>query len=138
MLAPLLGDLQNLRSSTVYRVHTRRLRFPTLPTHRHDFLLCSSSIGHTRCPIGHVDHRSTYGRNMAFNRCCTRLHRLPGFLASPPCVGGTPTCLPRAKNCDTVIHDVSKCHVSPSLSLDTLASHVSSVASSASRHLADR
>ena len=72
--------------------NTRRLRFRIFPTHRHDFLLCSSSISHMRCHISRVYHRSAYGRNMAFNHCYTHLHALPRFLASPPCASGTPIC----------------------------------------------
>ena len=62
------------KNLVIIRGHTCRQRFWIFPTHCHDFRLCSSSIGHTHCPISHVDHRSTYGRNMAFNHCCTRLH----------------------------------------------------------------
>ena len=81
------------------RTNTRRLRIRILPTHRHDFLMCSSSIGHTRPPIGHVDHRSAYGRNMAFNRCCTRCHTPPRFLTSPPRAGEHRTLQLGAENC---------------------------------------
>ena len=99
MSASLLGDLQNPRSPVVYRVHTRCQRFRILPTHRHDFLMCSSSIGHTRLPIGHVDHQFAYGRNMAYNRCCTCLHAPPRFLASPPRASEHRTLQPGAENC---------------------------------------
>ena len=88
MLASLLGDLQNPRSLVIYRVHMHQHAppmFQDLPMHCHDFLMCSSSIGNTHRPIGHVDHRFAYGRNMVYNRCCTCLHAPPGFLASPPC-----------------------------------------------------
>ena len=98
MSASLLGDLQNSRSLAIYCANTRRLCIRILPTHRHNFLMCSSSIGHTRPPIGHVDHRSAYRRNMAFNRCYTRLHTPPGFLTSPSLTGEHRTLLPRAKN----------------------------------------
>ena len=43
--------------------------------------------------------RSTYERNMAFNRCCTPLHTPPGFLAFPPRVGEHCMLLPRIENC---------------------------------------
>ena len=99
MSASLLGDLQNPRNPAVYRVHTHRLRFRILPMHRHDFLMCSSSISHTRRPIGHVDHRSAYGRNTALNRSCTRLHAPPGFLTSPPRASEHHTLQLGAENC---------------------------------------
>ena len=98
MSASLLGDLQNPRNPTVYRVHTCRLRFRILPTHHNNFLMCSSSIGHMPRPIGHVDHRSAYERNMAFNCCCTCLHMPPGFLTSPPRAGEHRTLQPGAEN----------------------------------------
>ena len=102
MLASLLGDLQNPRSLVIYRVHMHQHAppvFQDLPMHCHDFLICSSSIGNTRRPIGHVDHRSAYGRNMAYNRCCTCLHVPPGFLASPPCADEHRTLQPCDENC---------------------------------------
>ena len=81
------------------RANTHCLRFRILPMHCHDFLMCSSSIGHTHRSIGHVDHRSAYGRNMAFNRCCTGLHAPPGFLASPPRASEHCTLQPGIENC---------------------------------------
>ena len=98
MSASLLDDLQNPRSPAVYCANTRRLHIKILPKHRHDFLMCSSSIGHTHPPIGHVDHRSAYGRNMAFNRYYTRLHTPLRFFTSPPRTGEHRTLLPHAKN----------------------------------------
>ena len=90
---------REVRSSITFtRANTRCLHFRILPTHRHDFLMCSSSFGHTRRPIGHVDHRSAYGRNMAFNRCCTRLHASLGFLASFPRASENYTLQPSAEN----------------------------------------
>ena len=68
--------------------HYVPLTAPEPPTRCHNFLICNSSIDHTRRPIGLVDHRSAYGRNLAFNHWSTRLHTPPGFLASHPCAGG--------------------------------------------------
>ena len=120
MSASLLGDLQNPRSPVVYRIHTRQHAppaFQDLPMHCHDFLMCSSSIGNTRRLIGHVDHRSAYERNMAYNQCYTRLHALPRFLASPPRPDEHRTLQPCDENCCwchmTSLDDVITPHQQP-------------------------
>ena len=109
------------KSGRLSRLHALPT-FRILPTHRHDFLMCSSSIRHTRCPIGHVNHRSTYGRNMAFNCCCTCLHAPLRFLASPPCVDGTPT----RRNllfCHPWRHLMMLANATSAWSMSTLARH---------------
>ena len=96
---------------------TRRLRF----------LTSRSSSWYTCRPDGLVVHRSTWPENLVVIRRHTRLHAPPGFLASPSCVGGLSTHLPRAEtllltSSDDVITPrqqpckhvhVSKSHVSP-------------------------
>ena len=66
---------------------TRRLRF----------LTSRQSSWYTRRPDGLVVHRSTSPENPVLIRSRTHLHAPPGFPASPSCVGGLSTCLPRAE-----------------------------------------
>ena len=61
------------------------------------FLTSRSSSWSTRRPDGLVVHRSTSPENPVLIRSRTHLHAPPGFPASPSCVGGLSTCLPRAE-----------------------------------------
>ena len=93
---------------------TRRLRFP-------DFQIV---FVHTRRHDGLVDHRSAYWRNMAFNRCCMRLHAPTGFLAAPPRASEHCTLLSCADSTADVIWRhmmTSSLHVSSHASTSTSA-----------------
>ena len=50
------------------------------PTCRHDFLMCTSSIGHTHRPIGLVIRRSMKHKNSILTRSCTHSNAPPRFL----------------------------------------------------------
>lgn len=120
------------------------------PTRRHRILTSRSYSRRMRHPIGILVDRSREPKILGLNRAHTRLHAPPEFLASPPCAGRTPTRLTRAEDfrcChltspnDVITPRHQPCqhlHISPSPRQRHVISHVSSVVSSAPRHLADR
>ena len=119
-------------------------------TRHHRFLISRSSYRRTRRLIGLLVRRSMKPAISARIRGYTRSHALLRFLASPPRVDEHRTLLPALENycwCHLTSPDdiiaprqqpYKHLHISPSPRQRHVISHVSSVVSSAPRHLADR
>ena len=117
------------------------------PTHCHHFLMCTSSIGHTCRCIGLVIRWSIMHKNLVLIRECTRSHVPLGFLPSVPCTCNRSTRHPYAEehlltSSDDVITPRQQPHkqkatLALNTSSATSAIHISSIALSTSRHLAD-